>query len=176
VNRPRRKKTAKRVRELTATRLRKLLTYSPATGEFRWKSDRGPRVRAGDLAGTINSAGYRIITIDQGRYVAHRLAVLYMTGKWPIGVVDHRNADRTCNAWENLRDCTVSENNRNRKSRGCTYDWRKRKWIAQIVIDGKQRKLGRFNTETEATAAHRQAAADHHGEFSVTARQKRRAA
>jgi hypothetical protein len=64
----------------------------------------------------------------------------------------------------------VAQNNLNRKARGCTRDFRSGRWIAQIVINGKQRRLGSFKTETEATAAYRRAAAEVHGEFSVTAR------
>ena len=157
-------------RDLTGERLREVLAYDPETGIFRWKTDRSSSVRVGDVAGTISKTGYRLIGIDGTPQPAQRLAVLYMTGEWPKGVVDHRNGDRDCNAWENLRDCTTAQNNRNRSVRGCTWDWRKRRWTAQIVVDGKQRKLGSFKTEAEATAVYRAAAAKFHGEFSVTAR------
>ena len=132
--------------------------------------DKGTRARAGSIAGTIGKPGYRFINIDGMPYPAHRLAVLYMTGEWPNGVVDHRNGDRACNAWSNLRDCTPAQNNLNRKVRGCSWDWRERRWVARIVVGGKERKLGRFKTEAEAIAAHRQAAAQFHGEFSIAAR------
>jgi len=159
-------------RDLTVERLRELLDYDPETGNFRWKSDRSARVRAGSIAGTISKKRYRFINIDRMPYPAQRLAVLYMTGEWPAGVVDHRYGDRDCNAWANLRDCTTAQNNLNRKVRGCSWDWRKRRWIAQIVIDGKQRKLGSFKTETKATAVYLRVAAEVHGEFAVTARPK----
>lgn len=64
---------------ITQERLKELLTYDPATGEFRWIVSRGPN-RAGNSAGCIDKAGYRIIEIDGKAYRAARLAFLYMTG------------------------------------------------------------------------------------------------
>jgi hypothetical protein len=157
-------------RELTVERLHELLDYDPETGEFRWKADHNTRVQAGDVAGTITAKGYCRINLNRTPYLAHRLAVLYMTGSWPDGVVDHRNGDRACNAWSNLRVCSVAENNLNRAVRGCYRNFRTGRWLAQIKLDGRQRKLGSFKTEAEATAAYRRAAAEVHGEFSVTAR------
>jgi hypothetical protein len=156
--------------KLTVERLKAALDYDPETGEFRWKADRNTRVRAGDIAGTIAAKGYRRINIDGTPYPAHRLAVLFMMGRWPDGVVDHRNGDRACNAWENLRVCSVAENNHNRAVRGCTRNFRTGRWVPQIVVDGKQRKLGSFKTEVEAIAVYLRAAAEAHGEFAITAR------
>jgi len=150
--------------------VREVLDYAPETDDFRWRINKGTRAPAGSIAGTLDKRGYRFINIDGMPYPAQRLAVLFMTGEWPKGVVDHRNGDRACNALWNLRDCTIAQNNLNRKFRGCTWNRRDKRWISQIIIDGKQHRLGHFKTEAEATAAYRKAAAEAHGEFSVTAR------
>jgi hypothetical protein len=63
---------------LTAERLRKLLSYEPATGIFRK------------------------IAIDGISYIAQRLAVLHVTGQWPAKSVPRRNLDREDNRWQNI--------------------------------------------------------------------------
>jgi len=81
---------------LTAIRLRKVLSYAPATGIFRWKVSASTRAPVGTIAGAKNGRGYRQIRIDGRPYSASRLAWLYMTG--------------------NLREATSSPN-RNRPKR-----------------------------------------------------------
>ena len=66
---------------LTTNRLRRLLSYEPATGLFRWLVRPSNRVNIGDIAGTIDAAGYVVIKIAGQRYYANRLAVLYVTGE-----------------------------------------------------------------------------------------------
>jgi HNH endonuclease len=60
---------------------------------------------AGAVAGSLNSSGYLIIGIDYRRYLAHRLAFLWVEGRWPDGI-DHCNLDRKDNRWCNLREAT----------------------------------------------------------------------
>ena len=64
---------------LTANRLRKILSYAPTTGIFRWKVSVGSRAPVGAIAGAKNGRGYRQIRIDGRPYSASRLAWLYMT-------------------------------------------------------------------------------------------------
>ena len=68
-------------RMLTTNRLRRLLSYEPATGLFRWLVRPSNRVNIGDIAGTIDAAGYVVIKIAGQRYYANQLAVLYVTGE-----------------------------------------------------------------------------------------------
>jgi Demerecviridae HNH endonuclease len=59
---------------LTADRLRKLLTYNPGTGVFRWKVDRNNRRSEGDIAGHKHSrTKRRLIAIDGHLYQADAL-------------------------------------------------------------------------------------------------------
>lgn len=70
---------------LTISRLRQLLTYNPDTGEFRWVSKRAG-VRFDGHVGAIGKAGYRYIVLDRKKYLAHRLAWMYMNGSLPVFV------------------------------------------------------------------------------------------
>jgi hypothetical protein len=88
---------------LTARRLRQLLSYDPATGEFRWRVRVSIRVQVGQIAGRINGDGYVRIGVDGSEYFASRLACLWMEGWYPEHLVEHINGQRHDNRWENLR-------------------------------------------------------------------------
>src|SRR5262245_26632184 len=89
--------------EITAERLREVLSYDLETGWFRWRvSPKHSGIRIGRIAGQCD-CGYWRIEIDGKAYLAHRLAWLYVTGKFPDQQIDHVNGDGTYNAWCNLR-------------------------------------------------------------------------
>lgn len=85
--------------------LKRLLDYDPETGVF---------TRAGKTAGRLNTSGYRQIAVQGRRYVASRLAWLWMMGAWPENQVDHRDGNQDNNRWDNLRAATHAENQQNR--------------------------------------------------------------
>lgn len=156
---------------LTAKRLRELLDYEPATGEFIWRFKHGRRGHHGAKAGVIDpSVGYRRITIDGEDYRCHRLAVLYMTGKWPETGVDHRNRDKSDDRWENLRLANQSQNCANSRARGpylkgVSWDRQNGRFVAQIGVNRRNVFLGRFDDPEAAHAAYVAAAAEHFGPF-----------
>lgn len=162
---------------LTAERLRSLLDYDCSTGELTWKCYRAPNAQEGDIAGVIARDGYRQVYIDNRPYKAHRLVWLWMTGEWPTGSIDHRDMDRANNAWGNLRAATVSQNAANCGKRsfntsgfkGVTFDRRKRRWMAQIQIDGRCNHLGYHDTPAAAHEAYVAAAQSIYGEFARAA-------
>jgi len=157
---------------VTVERLKELLNYDPGTGLFTWlaTSKRGGHAKAGAVAGCL-SHGYPVIRIDGQLYGAHRLAILYMTGKWPANEVDHRNMDRADNRWANLREVTRSENMRNRRRRPDNATGFKgvqrngRNFQAVIEINGKRICRGTFTTAAAAHEAYGNAALELHGEF-----------
>jgi hypothetical protein len=156
---------------LTAARVHELLTYDPATGIFRWRVSRRGGTKAGDIAGTVNGEGRRMIGVDGERHRAHRLAWLYMTGDWPSGIVDHEDLDPDNNRWKNLRQADQSQNQANAGLRADNTTGAKGvvamngKFMARIRHHGQRIYLGTFDTVKEAAAAYAEAAFALHGKF-----------
>ena len=146
---------------MTQSRLKELLHYDPETGVFVWKVAH-PRVRAGGRAGSISSRGYVRIRISGKDYWAHRLAWLYIHGDFPKNEVDHKDGDKTNNRIDNLRDCTHAQNHQNRVSMpgssskypGVSWYKNSKKWRAKIVLHGKDKYLGLYESEVDAYKAY----------------------
>ena len=160
---------------LTQNELKKYLNYNPITGIFTWiKLASINQIKIGSLAGAlIKRDGYIVIKINNKSYRAHRLAWLYMTGKWPNHFIDHINLNRADNKFSNLREATNKENCRNatlKKSnssgyKGVHYNKKLKKWIAQASSDSLKRYLGLFETAELASEAYKNFAKIHHGKF-----------
>jgi hypothetical protein len=156
--------------ELTAERLREVLSCNPETGLFTCKVSRG-NIRAGSIAGIKRHDGYIRIYIDGRWYMAHRLIWLHAYGTWPEHEIDHVDGDKTNNRLCNLRLATTSQNNANRpvhKNNKCGFKGvalYRGKWRSQIQVDGKNHHLGYFDTAEEAHAAYVAAAEKHFGRF-----------
>jgi hypothetical protein len=157
---------------LTQEMLKELLHYDPETGIFTWRTSGRGRRKSG-MAGVLRADGYRNITIAGRVILSHRLAWLYMTGKWPKHYIDHINGVKGDNRWVNLREANLKENGRNRVGRKNTSSRYKGvfrcsenlAWIAQLRGGGSRGYLGRFTCEHEAALAYNQAAEKHHGVF-----------
>jgi hypothetical protein len=157
----------------TAKRLRELLSYDPAGGNFYWRVDAGRwgSIKAGTLAGSRRKDGRIQIWIDGRLYFAHRLAWLYMTGSWPAAEIDHRDTDVSNNRWDNLREATSSQNKCNRSGdglvgfKGVSFDPRRGTYYARVKLNKKQRWLGSFQSAAAAHEEYCAAANDLHGEF-----------
>lgn len=109
------------------------------------------------------SNGYLCIRVDYKLYLAHRLAWMYMVGSWPKDQIDHIDRKRDNNKFSNLREATTEENAQNASNVvGYSYDSFSSKWKAQIGVNGKNKHLGRFNTEEEAKAAYVAAKEQYH--------------
>lgn len=158
---------------VTSARLRELLAYDSISGLFRWKVPRNGFIQAGDLAGSLTSLGYVEIQIDGCDYRAHNLAWLYFTGEWPKTLLDHRDLNEANNAFLNLREATLAQQQANRRAtkanklgvKGVSIHKKTGKYVAQIKVNGHARHLGLFNTIPEASAAYEKAAIEAWGEF-----------
>jgi HNH endonuclease len=156
---------------LTVDRLRKLLTYNPETGVFRWKVDRNNRASEGDIAGHEHSRSKRrLIAIDGHLYMAGRLAWLYMKGRWPNYVINCVNGDPSDIRWANLRQITLAQRQASRPAKnklGVKGVWKTGhgKYAAEIRVNREKKYLGQFDTLEEASAAYAKAARTAFGSF-----------
>jgi len=160
--------------------LRQRLSYNPVTGILiwlprptshfskPWHADRWNRRYAGQSAGLVDGIGYRILTLDDVPYKAHRIIWKMMTGEEPE-VTDHVNRVRDDNRWDNLRSGSHVNNmcNAARKSGRQFRGVRKRcqRWTAEIAVDGVCKHIGTFDTPEQAYAAYCAAADQYHGRF-----------
>jgi hypothetical protein len=100
---------------------------------------------------------------------------------------DHKNRNTLNNQRSNLRNCSHSQNQQNKKAKGVskylgvawhvsknkrfrkkTKDfviYKSSRWIAHITTNGKQIHLGRFQNEIDAARAYDEVAKQYHGEF-----------
>lgn len=115
-----------------------------------------------------------MVSINKKRYDLHRIAWLYMTGRWPAVEIDHKDRNPHNNRWRNLREATTPQNRANAKQRksnlGHTGVWKQRnKYIARITADKRIYNLGSFSTLKAALAARKNAEKIYHGEFARSA-------
>lgn len=157
---------------MNASIARKLFSYFPETGELRWKVDRLP-VKAGDLAGWVDTAGYRCIEVAGKGYKVHRVIWLIVYGRWPKKDSDHINGIRSDNRLSNLREATEAQNCQNARRRkdnssgqkGVSWYPRYGKWRARIAVSKQDKLLGYFEKRSDAVQAYKKAALQHHGAF-----------
>lgn len=161
---------------ITQTRLKQLLRYSSKTGKFFWLVSwgRGSCVnggaRYGKCAGCLGKRCWDI-RVDGKLYRAHRLAWMYVYGKFPKGDIDHKNGNPLDNRITNLREATRVQNSGNSKVhednkngiKGVTKN--KFSWVAQIGKNYTTIYLGSYKTPKAAHAAYRKAAKKLHGAY-----------
>lgn len=151
---------------LTQAELKTQLHYNPETGIFT-------RLKNNTECHTVNSENAVLIFVNKKRYLAHRLAWLYVYGELPDMAIDHINRCRTDNRISNLRLATLSQNQQNRKPnkgsvsgiKGVTWHHLRNKWRVRCTINGKSYHLGDYPDLEIAKYAYQAFAKEHHGEF-----------
>lgn len=144
--------------------LTKVLDYNSETGEFTWKISPSRNIKVGIRAGIVNKTGYRLISINNIRYKAGRLAWFYHYGEWPSDEtpqIDHINGNRSDDRIANLRQVTDEQNSRNQKVRstntsgrtGVQFHKPRSKWVAVIRNNGKYECLGYYAKFEDAVKA-----------------------
>ena len=167
---------------MTFDEISKLLRYEPETGKLFWRprpvemfaSAKSAKTWNTRFAGkealrALDANGYRHGQICGRYYRAHRIAWLLAHGEWPVGQIDHINGDPSDNRLVNLRCVSGSVNMRNAKRHGkntsgvtgVCWDASRGQWMAQMQVDRKPVRLGRFDHFEEAVAARKAAEVQH---------------
>jgi hypothetical protein len=117
--------------------------------------------------------------IDKHGYIITRknkrnIYIQRMIMNTPKGLeTDHINHDKLDNRKSNLRICTKSENQHNRKIgvnnksgfKGVSWSKHGNNWEVRIVVNNKKKFLGRFNDLIEAGKVYDKKASEFFGEF-----------
>ena len=157
-------------RKPTVEELHTYLTCDPLSGSVFWRqSVEGAMPWFRRVAGkpafcSVNSDGYLSGRL-RGKYLlSHHVVYAMSTGAWCDGALDHVDGNRQNNAISNLRQASVTENNRNRRPAkgkrfvGVTWNKRQQQWRASIEICGTKVFLGVFPSEEQAAEAFDRAA------------------
>lgn len=152
--------------DLTVVKLKSLIRYNKETGDFIW-------IKTGILAGHVDNSGYVRITINGRRFLAHRLAWLYVYEEWPKDRLDHKNRNRSDNRWDNLRAANDAQNVMNRNVKKDNFLGIKGirlhecgKYQARIFANGKFRTRV-CNSLEEAISIYKSMASEEFGDFAT---------
>ena len=160
---------------ITQDRLKEVLRYDKDTGAFVWiKTYRNQNL--GKIAGSYDKDGYIVIKVDRKQYRAHNLAWMYVHGKFPDIILDHKDGVKDNNSICNLREVTYSENAWNQRRAhkdskhgliGVDYNKTKKRYRARIMVHGNRKTLGCFATAKEAHRAYLSAKRELHSTCTI---------
>lgn len=142
------------------------LSYDEETGLLFWKKQKGAAAKD-TQSGSMND-GYWTIRISGKLYNSHRIIWLMSYGYMPT-MIDHIDHDRSNNKLSNLREVSREENQRNMRLNkknvsgvcGVSFSKERQKWVAAIMINGKQTILGRFHSFDDAVCVRKEAEIKH---------------
>ena len=162
---------------ITHKELKELLSYDPDTGDFWWKESapgRTTKKPAGGISKGRHVGQYRQLMIDGKKYMASHLAWFYVHGEWPEHEMDHINHNPLDDRITNLRPCTHSENQANKRIqknntsgvKGVTWVKSRNRW--QVAVGRKGGFVGQYKTIEEAMEAYEKASRERFGDFAHT--------
>lgn len=137
-----------------------IFIYKP-NGTLVWKIKPCKNIKLGAIVGCLRANGYLSTYYKKSSYYIHRIIWLLNYKKFPNGMIDHINGNKTDNRIQNLRDCTNRENLSNTKKHregklvGCSKVGNR--YRAQIGMNWKTVYLGTFKTEKEASEKYQEA-------------------
>ena len=150
---------------LTVKQLRDRYSYDETiVGVDAWRSLVNRYHKIGEVPGCVKQ-GYHRINLGGRTWGAHQLAWLYYYGALPNQHIDHINGNRLDNRILNLRLVTPAENAQNSNKTRAASGVRgvhkskitpknKKPWASKIIVNGKLKRLGRFNTIEDAKIAY----------------------
>ena len=141
-------------------------------GKLFWKVKKSRNINVGDEAGSSNNEGYKVVLIDRKQYKIHRLIFCMFYGYFPE-FVDHIDGNPSNNDISNLRKCTKSQNQHNTKLHknnktgvhGLSLNARNGKWLVQLQVDKRKKRVGEFEDFELAELVAIEARNKYHGEF-----------
>ena len=164
---------------ITQEILKTLVHYNPDTGIFTAIGPTRGGIVEGTILGSKDKKGYLLIMLLNKRYKAHRLAYLYMLGRFPHNLVDHKDRNKTNNKWNNIREASDSENQQNKIEAqsnnessgllGVSYSAKLGRYRARIQINHVVHYLGLFKTAQEAHAKYLEAKLNLHPFYEAVA-------
>lgn len=115
------------------------------------------------------NTGYVLTFVKRKALLLHKL----IAGNVEFEAVDHINGDKLDNRNENLRACTLSQNQWNRKKNknnasgvpGVSYSVQNKGWVAQIMHKKQRYYLGTHPTKEEAIKARKEAEQKYRKDF-----------
>lgn len=154
------------------TRARPLPSKEEILELFTYNKDEGSLYnKKGKRLITKTTLGYNVVKIQGKLFYAHRIIFFLETGEEPEHI-DHIDRNPLNNHISNLRAVSKSQNNQNKpksyggsKYKGVSWCQERKKWVAQLMKNGKSVLHKRFETEEEAALAYNKAVSFHYGEF-----------
>lgn len=131
--------------------LHQIFEYS--NGELYWKVASGRRSKVGTKAGfKADEDGRLKVGINNSYWFIHRIIFFMFHNEQP-NEIDHIDGNPKNNRIENLRAVTHHQNMMNSKTpshntsgvKGVYFNKKKKKWVAQCFVDGKNTYVGTFN-------------------------------
>jgi HNH endonuclease/AP2 domain len=168
------------------THLAVFFQFDAEAGKLWWKkrdpqwflNERSSKIWNTKYAGkeaftSISSVGYKHGQLLGRHITAHRALWCLHHGRDTLKHIDHINGERTDNRLCNLREATNAQNGMNQKLstkntsgyKGVSWSSEKRKWLAQVIADGKHYNLGYYAQIEDAALAYAKGAKLHQGEF-----------
>jgi hypothetical protein len=153
---------------ITQEYLQSIFVYKD--GELFWNVKRSG-IQKGDMAGCIDSKGYKRIRLNGKKILNHRIIFMIHHGYLPE-MLDHINLNRLDNRIENLREANRIQNGQNRILKNNTSGYKNvywhnqtKKWCVRITSNKKDINCGLFNDLDLAGLVASEARNKYHGEF-----------